>query len=366
MSQKPPDMKNAFHGNGHLLAWVAALFLILPSPLILPLVLPEPMRYLGMSKRIGPSDWHAAQVFDDTAPIDILVMGNSRMTTALDHDVLMQVAAERGRPIRSLTLGANHHGYDLAYQTLKDLLPRRKVGLVVVNYPDWPQKDSNPGMKYINRPDATDADLARAHPGIFLRDWGEMALVAPRLAINAIITPGPVNISLYPTAQNLPSDLFESHGSWLFRRGFKQKGAPEHKPFVDRYADDGTGGTVAVLKSGAPVPPDVRLLDQPLSAMDAFYLAAIDALCRSHGTRLAMMGLPLANAEPGTVAVSRQAMETGIPILAASIEGMFGTVPRDHFQDSYYNNSHFNAAGADRAATVFADSLLSLLPPVAQ
>lgn len=362
MSQKPPDMRCAFYGNGHLTTWIIVLFLVLASPLILSLILPDKTRYLTMSKRVGPSDWHAAQVFEDTAPIDILVMGNSRMTTAVDHDILMQVATERGRTVLSQTLGANFNGYDLAYQTLQDMLPRRKVGLVVVNHPDTPQDDSHPGMKYVNRPDGTDSALARAHPRLFLRDWGEMALIAPRLAVGAIIPPGPINLSQYRSSESFPSNLFDTRGSWLFRRGSKLNATSE-KPFVDRYADDRTGGTVMVLMHDAPVPPGVTMVDQPLSAMDAFYLAAIDELCRHHGTQLAMMSLPFAGEEPGTIAVSRQAVETGIPVLAASIEGIFGTVPRDHVEDSYYNSSHFNSAGAGRTAVVFADSLLSLLPP---
>jgi hypothetical protein len=83
-------MQRAFAGTGHIVFWIVALGAILLSPLLAALIVSPETRYLVMSKRVGPSDWHENQVLKETGPLDILILGNSRMLTAIDHAALRE------------------------------------------------------------------------------------------------------------------------------------------------------------------------------------------------------------------------------------------------------------------------------------
>ena len=149
MKFRPPPMQPAFSGTGHIVVWIAALAAILLSPILTALVVSPETRYLVMSKRVGPSDWHTEQVLKETGPLDILVLGNSRMLVAIDHAALREYVQTPDGPLKSETIAARFNGYDLSYTFLKDFFIHRRARLVIINYPDIPQIDSHPGEKYI-------------------------------------------------------------------------------------------------------------------------------------------------------------------------------------------------------------------------
>jgi hypothetical protein len=144
-------MQPAFSGSGHIVVWIAALAAILLSPILTTLVVGPETRYLVMSKRVGPSDWHTNQILKETGPLDVLLLGNSRMVSAIDHAALRQEVHTPGAPLKSETIGANFNGYDLSYTFLRDFFAHRHARLVVLNYPDFPQVDNHPGEQYIRR-----------------------------------------------------------------------------------------------------------------------------------------------------------------------------------------------------------------------
>ena len=75
MKFRPPPMQPAFYGTGHLILWIVALGAILLSPILTALVVSPETRYLVMSKRVGPSDWHMNEALKETGSLDILVLG---------------------------------------------------------------------------------------------------------------------------------------------------------------------------------------------------------------------------------------------------------------------------------------------------
>ena len=137
-------MHPAFYGTGHIIAWIATLAAILVSPFLTTLAVSPEARYLTMSKRVGPSDWHMSQILKETAPLDILFVGNSRMLSAIDHTALGEEVRIAEAPLRSATIAANFNGYDLVYTFLTDFFAHRRARLIVTNYPDFPQTESNP------------------------------------------------------------------------------------------------------------------------------------------------------------------------------------------------------------------------------
>ena len=193
MKFRPPPMQPAFSGTGHLVVWIAALAAILLSPILTALIVSPETRYLVMSKRVGPSDWHTNQVLKETGPLDILVLGNSRMLMAINHAALRQDVHAPDGPLKSETIAARFNGYDLSYTFLKDFFIHRHARLVVINYPDIPQIDNHPGEKYIRTLGQPDPGLDIKTPALAITDYAEMAMIGPRLALASIIRPGIAN-----------------------------------------------------------------------------------------------------------------------------------------------------------------------------
>jgi len=120
----------------------------------------------GDYKRVGPSDWHTNQILKDKGPLDILVLGNSRMLTAIDHEALRENVQEPDGPLKSETIAARFNGFDLSYTFLRDFFAHRHARLVVINYPDIPQIDNHPGEKYIRRFGQPDPGLEIKRPAL--------------------------------------------------------------------------------------------------------------------------------------------------------------------------------------------------------
>jgi hypothetical protein len=358
MKFRPPAMQPAFSGTGHLVVWIAALATILLSPILTTLLVSPETRYLVMSKRVGPSDWHENQILKETGPLDILFLGNSRMTSAIDHAVLRNEIPTSGSPLKSETIGANFNGYDLTYTFLADFFTHRHARLVVINYPDFPQVDNNPGEKYIRRLGQPDPGLGVKSFGLALTNYAEMALIGPRLALASVIHPGPLTRQGYRTMEDFP-DFEQTRGSYAPDEGYQEGRGSPRAAFVRYDAPDKPDPAITIA-SGAPLPPGVMLTDRGLTPIESAYLPAIKALCEKNGAILAIMKLPMADSDE-SMKISSQVLALGIPIVAASSKSMFGDIPIERRKYNYSTYIHFNSNGARRSAEVFGPALQALL-----
>ena len=361
MKFRPPPMQPAFSGTGHLIVWIAALATILLSPILTTLIVSPETRYLVMSKRVGPSDWHANQILKETGPLDILFLGNSRMTSAIDHDVLRNEVPTSGAPLKSETVGANFNGYDLAYTFLADFFSHRHARLVVINYPDFPQVDSNPGEKYIRRIGRPDPGLDIKSFGLAVTNYAEMALIGPRLVLASVIRPGPLTRQGYRTMEDFP-DFEQTRGSYTPDEGYQESRGSPRAAFV-RYDSPDKPEPATMITSGAPLPPEFVLTDSALTPIESAYLPAIKTLCEKNGAALVIMMLPMANSKE-SMKISSQVLALGIPILAASTKSMFGNIPPEQDKYNYSTYIHFNSNGARRSAEVFGPALRALLQKI--
>ena len=316
-----------------------------------------------MSKRVGPTNWYTDQIFKNTEPLDILFVGSSRMMSAIDHTTLRQEIGTSRAHFTSATLAALFNADDLSYTFLKDFFARRKARLVVLNYPDprFPQTDSNPSEKYIRSLDSGDPGLDLARPTLFATSYSEMALIAPRLWVASIVPPGPIVKGVY----NFMSDTADperTHGTLALDWGYSKReiGGP-YAPFV--RSDLPTRPLPAiVIRPGAPLPPEVALIDAPLTPIEAAYLPAIKALCEKNGAVLVLMKQPFAERQdPKIIELSRQIIALGIPIVATSRERLFGDTPKAEVVKFYHNYFHLNSNGARRDAQAFAPALSEFL-----
>ena len=358
MQFRPPPMQPAFSETGHLVVWIAALAGILLSPILTTLVVSPETRYLVMSKRVGPSDWHTKQIFEETAPLDILFIGNSRMLTAIDHTVLREEVHTPGAPLKSETIAANFNGYDMTYTFLTDFFAHRHARLVVINYPDFPQIDNHPAEKYVRRLGQPDPGMDIRSPNLAIPNYAEMALIGPRLALTSIIHPGSITRLGYRSMENL-NNLQETQGVYLADEGYQENKSSPPAAFVRDDSPDSPHPAVTI-RPGGSIPPGMVLTDRELTPIESAYLPAIKTLCEKNGAVLAFMMLPIANSR-GPMDVSRQVLALGIPIMAASLESMFGDVPTERIKENYFDYIHFNANGARRSAEVYGPALQALL-----
>jgi hypothetical protein len=354
-------MQPAFYGTAHLVVWIAALAAILLSPVLTALVVSPETRYLVMSKRVGPSDWHTNQVLKETRPLDILVLGNSRMLTAIDHTALREHVHTPDGPLRSETIAARFNGYDLTYTFLKDFFKHRHARLVVINYPDIPQIDNHPGQKYIRTLGEPDPGLDVKSPGLAITDYAEMALIGPRLALASIFRPGSLTRQGYRTMEDFP-DYEKTRGSYTPDEGYQENKASPRATFAQYESPDKPQPAI-IIRPGAPLPPGVVLTNTALTLIELAYLPAIRALCEDNDAKLAFMMLPLATSQE-PIQVSSQVLALGVPVIAASPESMFGNVSSERIKENYFDPLHLNSNGARRSAQVFGPALQTLLEQI--
>jgi hypothetical protein len=361
MKFRPPPMQPAFSGTGHLVVWIVALAAILLSPILTALIVSPETRYLVMSKRVGPSDWHTNQVLKETRPLDILVLGNSRMLTAIDHAALREDVHTPDGPLRSETIAARFNGYDLSYTFLKDFFTHRHARLVVLNYPDIPQIDNHPGEKYIRRLGQPDPGLDIKSPSLAITNYAEMALIGPRLALASIFRPGSLTRQGYRTMEDAP-DFEQTRGSYTPDEGYQENKTSPRAAFA-RYDSPDRPQPAIIISPGAPLPPGVVLTHTALTSIESAYLPAIKTLCEKNDAVLAFMMLPMATSQ-GPIQISSQVLALGAPIVAASPESMFGKIPLERIKQNYFDPLHLNSNGARRSAQVFGPALQTLLEQI--
>jgi hypothetical protein len=311
-----------------------------------------------MSKRVGPSDWHTEQVLKETGPLDILVLGNSRMLMAINHATLREDVHAPDGPLNSETIAARFNGYDLSYTFLKDFFIHRHARLVVINYPDIPQVDNHPGEKYIRTLGQPDPGLDIKTPRLTVTNYAEMALIGPRLALASIIRPRSLTRQGYRTMEDFP-DFEQTRGSYTPDEGYQENKTSPRAPFA-HYDSPAKPQPAIIISPGAPLPAGVILTDRPFTPIESAYLPAIKALCEKNGAILAFMKLPMANSK-GPIEISSQVLALGVPIIAATSEMMFGNISPDRIKENYYDHLHFNSNGSRRSAEVFGPALQTLL-----
>jgi hypothetical protein len=218
--------------------------------------------------------------------------------------------------------------------------------LVVINYPDIPQIDNHPGEKYIRRLGQPDPGLDMKSSSLAITNYAEMALIGPRLVLASIFRPGALTRQGYRTMEDFP-DFDKTRGSYTPDEGYQQDKTSPRAPFV-RYDDPDKPTPAIIINPGEPLPPGVALTDKPLTPIESAYLPAIKALCEKNGATLVFMMLPMANRK-GPIEVSSQVLALGVPIVAASLESMFGDIPTERIEENYFDHLHLNANGRGAA-----------------
>jgi hypothetical protein len=350
----PPPSRPAFANPRHLTLWIVALVAILVAPVLADYLVPTEARYRMMSKRLGPTDWHAEQIFADTTELDILFLGSSRMLAGFDHVVLDAALSTDGGPPKTATIATDYANSDLNFLILTDFFARRKAKLVVLSFPEPPQAFSHPGAKYIRRFDLRDPAISMRTPSVAISNFAEAALISPRLLVAALIPPKPIK-----AAEDTQLSL--NHGTRMMDVGFKNKPGEPDVPFVapDAYPEE---PKAELIEAGSPLPKWISTFEEHLSNIEAAYLPAIRSLCEKHGAKLAFVRFPMADlSERSGIKISREGLNAGLPLIAADLDMLFGDkMSLNAIKRFYRDKAHFNRVGTGVAARGFAPALKEL------
>jgi hypothetical protein len=279
--------------------------------------------------------WDYERIHFDPTPIDVAIIGSSRVEAALSGPQLAASLSQKlGRPIHVANLAVPYEGRNLHYEVAKELLtshPETKLILVsVVEKADL----SHPAFRYI-------ADVSEVlHAPVWINHY---------YVIDAAFLPYR-QMSLF--VQSLfPSWFGESS---TFRADYLGTNFDSTQTFripggrlIDRYfvaSPEKLAKDAVVMKSGLGnadghwVQPSAwYALNSPL---EPEYTARLAALAKEHGARVVFVHLPFYSSVPGQY--DHAAYERLGPLLDAQ---QFGDNPH-----SYADVGHFNRYGIDKVS----------------
>lgn len=306
-------------------------------------------RYVAWQQAAGTQMFHARWLYErivfDPAPIEVAVIGSSRLESGISPDVLSRELSRRaGRPVPVANLSLVMPGRDFGWETARLLL------------------DHHPEVRLILLSD--DGDVTNAHP-MFAETAGARDIAAAPVLINARYLPNLLGLPyrrLKNAAQQAFPDRFgvvrrfvpgDYAGSTLDRTlGYRLPDGSGNNGDRSRPAAELAAmsrGAVARQEAGLRrlrFLPDARRL-----AVDRHYVARIAADARARGVRIAFLRLPLYGPvqSPGGDAAYRALG----PVFA------FPQLSRD--PTLYQSAAHLNRRGAVRASILAAGAVAPLI-----
>lgn len=285
------------------------------------------------------SRWVYERIHFDPTPIDVAVIGSSRVEAAISAPDLEKALSEKaGRPIHVANLAIPDEGRNLHYVVAKELFAsRRETKLILLSVVEQ-ANISHPAFRYL----ADSGDILRS--------------------------PLMVNHSYFLDAAFLPyrqfSYFFQSlHPEWFgksrrFRDDYMKTDFDTTYSFrlpsgklVDRFLvaktadlNRGAAKTMESLGGGWTPPSRWRALNEPL---EPEFTRRLVGLAESNCARVIFVRLPFYSSGPGTY--DRASYERLGPVLDAQ---RYSDIPH------YYSDSgHFNRFGTDRVSHWLAEQL---------
>jgi len=146
-------MAPAFSSLRHAAFFAILLLLLLTAPVLVSWtgVVDRAQVYPTMPVGTGPVSHIQREIFEDSSNLDIAFIGSSFMWSAIDAPYVQQeLSRALGREAAVTVLASVWPGLDRDYAFLADLLARRRVGLVVLQFPNRNRPTRDPAAE-INR-----------------------------------------------------------------------------------------------------------------------------------------------------------------------------------------------------------------------
>jgi len=285
--------------------------------------------------------WIYERLHDDPAPIDVAVLGSSRMEAGISPVVLgRRLSARIGRPVHVANLAIVMPGRDFAWVTARDLIATHPEVRVIVLSDDGFTVNSHPMFREVaGVREVWAAPLlvnTKYLPNLLYLPWRNVLNAAEQLAPGSFgVTPG-FDRAAYPGG-----DLDRTTG-YRLADGTLVNGDRTLPPARLRaLSAQGIATQRASIAQMRLFPHDMAL------AIDHAYVTRIAALARAHGVRLIFVSMPYFGADqPTSEAAAYRAYgpEWSLAGLARAPE-------------LFQNGAHLNRAGAVRASTLLGDMI---------
>ena len=326
----------AFQSRTQALVMLGCLLATLLLPLALPLLgLPSRAEvYRGIPTSAGPFNYIGHEIYEEQAPIDVLFIGGSILWTAIDAThVQAELSTRLRRPAVVRVFGANWPGLDLSYVLLRDVLERRKVGLVVLF------------MRFADESDRPHAQAFRwlrvgDDPLIF-----EGQSLRSRMAVYAATVLGGPRQLLTRLRPNIsaPEDKVGKHlGGLLTELGF------HGEPFVKVEAQPPAFSTAEMIGRN-PTEGWFRVTNNDIGPYQLHFVRMMGDLLRAHSVRAAFLYVPMWS-DRGSPTVNEAMNWAKVFQVDAAVIGIPGAAlfapisPAE--QRQFYYNEHMNRNGA--------------------
>lgn len=164
----PPEAELVLPRAGRLIGWLALGAVLVLAALV---ALPDRpyLRFQALSKTIHfRVQWSYERIHFDPTPIDIAVIGNSRMGAGVDAPDLGKALSERlGRPVNVVNLSTPQEGRNIHWVMARELIETRpEVSMILLSVIEQAPREGHPAFASL----ATRDDILAA-PALVNRDW---------------------------------------------------------------------------------------------------------------------------------------------------------------------------------------------------
>jgi hypothetical protein len=340
-------MRPAFSRVRSAAAFAALLAALLAAPAVVARlgVLDRATVYATMPVGTGPSAHLTRQIFEETSDIDILFVGSSLMWSGIDAPhVQRELSAALGRDAVVTVLASVWPGLDRDYAFLRDVLPRRRVRLAVIQFPnrDRPTRDTAAEFNRVS-------DQPHVQAFRFYRE-GELPEVVEGLPLraraglyaSAMLGMPRHLLSLVRSDRVAPSGVEETLGTRFQELGFY--GAP-FEPFSPPPPVLSPDEMIYSPSASS----SYRFFDEPLPPYQAHFAALIAHTLAAQGVPAVVLHIPQANEIDAEFVEERVdwLAETGIDA------AMVGIPPARLFRGfseeetlRFFSSDHLNQNGA--------------------
>lgn len=286
-------MTPAFSGVRQAAAFAVLLLALIAAPAVMGRigVLDRQQVYPTMPVYTGPVSHIQREIFDEHGNLDIAFVGSSFMWSAIDAPyVQRELSRVLGREASVTVLASVWPGLDRDYAFLRDLLSRRRVGLVVLQFPNR-NRPTEDWAAEVNR--VSDQPHVQAFRFYRVGEFNEVDRVMPshgRAALYAGAVLGmPRHLLTLVRSNHMTRTPVESTlGARLETHGYY--GAPYQKfrpnpPLIP--ADE--------MIFSAEITSHYKFFDEPLPDYQLVFAKLIASLLKQHDVPAILLHIPQAN-----------------------------------------------------------------------
>lgn len=354
-----------FDQRSHLVAFVAALFLVLFLPFLDSYVFR--LSPADVYRSVPPRYVNYRFIGDEIAKggnVDVLLIGASDTWTTFDTKALTEALSDAlGRPAKVLNFGTNWFGAETYQARVRDALQNLRAKVVLI-------PDSDAGFTYPHEltkywwrhPTAHAPDSLNAREQVTL--YAASMLGSPHRIWASLR--GASNLRLTPSWQSSANAMERSQGFNGERNAFLSHFNPvrTRPAFVDIDRKTPSISPDALFYKNQEDASFVHL-HYDYDAYQTAFLKDIDAVVKAQGGIFAMASIPLHFREkPLERAVVRplwNKQPRSWPSFGVSMTQLFAGLSFDEMKQFYSNESHLNASGARLYSRTIAPALAKLI-----